>query len=161
MGLVPKDWSGERVQKNTHLLLNVKVKDMWNYTFIPPHAFMVCKRVVLLLQNTNEATQFCVTMLCSQIMVIKHIIYIHFYFYVLSLAWLDDQNQFIQCMGNLWTGLCIVSDHVNGLTKGCPLSPIPLVCVNEEESNGVWVGRSVPSESKCCKSLLFCMLYVW
>ena len=119
MGLVPRDWSGERVQQNTHLLLNVKVKNMWNFTFIAPHAFTVCKRVMLLLQNITEVTQFCGTMLCSQIMVIKHMIYIHVCFYLLYLAWLaDDQNQFIQCIGNLWTGLCIVSDWVKGLTRG-------------------------------------------
>jgi hypothetical protein len=41
------------------------------------------------------------------------------------------------------------------------LQPYPIqVCVSEEESNGVRVGRSVPSKSKCCRSLLFCMLYV-
>jgi hypothetical protein len=31
---------------------------MWNYT---PHAFVVCNRVTLLLQNTNEVTIFCDT----------------------------------------------------------------------------------------------------
>jgi hypothetical protein len=41
------------------------------------------------------------------------------------------------------------------------LQPYPVgVCVSKEESNGVWVGRSVPSESKCYESLLFCMLYI-
>jgi len=113
---------------------------MWNYNFIPPHAFMVRNRVMLLLQSMSEATQFCGTMLCSQIMVIKHLIYIHFCFYLLSLAWLaNDQNQFIQCTGNLWTGLCIVSDCVKGLTRGsrygCMAVPSPL------SLGYVWVRR--------------------
>jgi hypothetical protein len=80
---------------------------MWNYTFIPPHAFIVHKRVMLLLQNTNEVTQICDKVLSSQVMVIKQMIYINFCFYLLSFAWLaDDQNQITQCMCNLWIGLC-------------------------------------------------------
>lgn len=167
MGLVPRDWSGETVQQNTHHLLNVTVKNMWNFTFIPPQAFMVCKRVMLLLQNTTEATQLCGTMLCSQIMVIKHMIYIYFCFYLLSLAWLaDEQNQFIQCMGSLWTGLCIVSDCVTGQTRGlrygCTAVPSALslgyVWVRRKEMECGLVGLFLPRASVANHSYFACYM---